>query len=143
MLPRNSLVNRSLVVLALAAIPLKADEPPRPLLQAEAVWVMRYDAKLDGQVTGKAEDGVRWALAVRNDRISGSLADHKPGDSTDYRIAGEVVSGKPPIVMLRQDGPKGLVCYYTGQRVEEGRVVGTWFDNRGKAGDFEMVIEKK
>jgi len=136
-------MRRALLALAVAGIPLRAEEPPRPLLPAEAVWVMRYDAKLDGQVTGKPEDSVRWAFTVRNDRVSGSLAGLKAGDPTDHRIAGEVVPGKPPIVMLRQDGPKGLVCYYTGQRVEEGRVVGTWFDNRGKAGDFEMVVEKK
>jgi hypothetical protein len=133
----------ALLILAIVACPLRADDPPKSLLPAEAVWIMRYDAKLDGQVNGKPEDAVRWAFTVRNDRISGSLAGLKVGDPSDHRVAGEVVPGKPPIVMLRQDGPKGLVCYYTGQRVEEGRVVGTWFDNRGKAGDFEMVIEKK
>jgi hypothetical protein len=103
---------------------------------------MRYDDKLDGEVTGKSADAVRWALTVRNDRISGSLAGLKAGDPSDHRIAGEIVAGKPAIIMLRQDGPRGLVCYYTGKRVEEGKVVGTWFDNRGKSGDFEMGIEK-
>ena len=129
---------------ALAAVaPAAAEDAPKPLLPAEAVWVMRYDAKLDGEVTGLPADAVRWAFTVRNDRVSGGLADLKPADPTDHRIAGEVVPGGPPIVLLRQDGPKGLVCYYTGRRVDADRVVGTWFDNRGKAGDFEMVVEKK
>ena len=132
-----------IVVLALIALPAPADDTPKPLLPGEAVWVMRYDAKLDGEVTGKPADAVRWAFTVRNDRVSGGLAGLKAGDPADHRIAGEVVPGRPPIVLLRQDGPKGLVCYYTGRLIEEGRVVGTWFDNRGKAGDFEMVIEKK
>jgi len=105
--------------------------------------LMRYDSKLDGEVTGKPADAVRWALTVRNDRISGSLADMKPGDPKDHRVAGEIVAGKPPIMLLRQDGPNGLVCYYTGRRVEAEKVVGTWFDNRGSAGDFEMTMEKK
>jgi hypothetical protein len=117
-------------------------EDPKPLLPAEAVWSMRYDDKLDGEVTGKPADAVRWMFTVRNDRIAGSLAGLKAGDPSDHRIAGEVVAGKPAIVMLRQDGPRGLVCYYTGKRVDEGKIVGTWFDNRGKSGDFEMVIEK-
>jgi hypothetical protein len=131
------------IVPALVALPARAEDAPKALLPAEAVWAMRYDARLDGEVTGKSADAVRWAFAVRNDRVSGGLAGLKPGDPTDHRIAGEVVPGGPPIVLLRQDGPKGLVCFYTGKRVEEGRVVGTWFDNRGKAGDFEMVVEAK
>ena len=56
---------------------------------------------------------------------------------------GEVVAGTPPIVSLRQDGPKGLVCYYTGKRTAADRIVGTWYDNRGSSGDFEFTIEKK
>ena len=130
-------------LLATLPLPLGADDRPKPLLPAEAVWVMRYDAKLDGEVTGKPDDAVRWAFAVRNDRVSSGLAGLRPGDPTDHRVAGEVVPGDPPIIWLRQDGPKGLVCYYTGRRVDAGRVVGTWFDNRGKAGDFEMAVEKK
>ena len=137
-----SLMYCSLVALVVVA-PTLADDPPKALLPAEAVWVMRYDAKLDGEVTGKPTDAVRWQFTVRNERVAGNLADRKPGDPADHRIAGEVAPGSPPIVMLRQDGPKGLVCYYTGKRVDEGRVVGTWFDNRGKSGDFELVIEKK
>ena len=120
-----------------------ADPVAKPLLPAEAVWVMRYDAELDGKVTGKVEDAVRWAFAVRNDRVSGSLAGLRAGDPTDHRLAGEIAPGSPPITTLRQDGPGSLVCYYTGKRIEPDRIVGTWFDNRGKSGDFEMVIEKK
>lgn len=138
-------MNRWLIRIAalILVAPAQADDASKPLLPAEAVWAMRYDARLDGEVTGKPADAVRWAFTVRNDRVAGGLAGLRAGDPTDHRIAGEVVPGTPPIVMLRQDGPKGLVCYYTGKRVEEGRVVGTWFDNRGKAGDFEMVVEKK
>ena len=136
----------SLAVIAIVLIQINtatSHDEPSVLLLREAVWSMRYDSKLDGEVTGNPADAVRWALTVRNDRISGSLADMKPGDPKDHRVAGEIVTGKPPILLLRQDGPNGLVCYYTGRRVEEGKVIGTWFDNRGSAGDFEMTIEKK
>ena len=133
----------AVVAILIVRIPsaISHDEPSAPLLR-EAVWSMRYDSKLDGEVTGKPADAVRWALTVRNDRISGSLAGMKPGDPADHRVAGEIVAGKPPIMLLRQDGPNGLVCYYTGRRVEESKVIGTWFDNRGSAGDFEMVLER-
>jgi hypothetical protein len=103
---------------------------------------MRYDSKLDGENTGKLADAVHWSLSVRNDRISGGLDGMKAGDAKDHRISGEVVPGKPSIVLLRQDGPGGLVCYYTGS-LEVGRLTGTWFDNRGGRGDFEVLLDKK
>ena len=118
-----------------------ADESP--LLPADAEWVMRYDDKLDGEVKDKSGTEVRWKLAVRNDRVSGRLAELKESDPADHRIGGEVTAGTPPVVALRQDGPKGLVCYYAGKRVAGDRIVGTWYDNRGAAGDFELTIEKK
>ncbi len=120
-----------------------ADEAPKALLPVEAVWVMRYDDKLDGELHAKPGGEVRWKLSVRNDRIAGSLAGMKEADPSDHHLAGEIVPGNPPIVSLRQDGPKGLVCYYTGKRVAADRIVGTWYDNRGAAGDFEFTPEKK
>jgi hypothetical protein len=118
----------------------------QPPLTPDGVWKMRYDAKLDGQVLAEAKGDVgevRWRCAVRNNRVSGSLAGLKENDPSDHRLAGEIVDGKPAILFLRQDGPRGLVCFYTGKRSESGSFVGTWFDNRGKSGDFELVIEPK
>lgn len=131
-----------LVILVLPK-PTVADEPPKPLLPPHAVWSMRYDSKLDGEVTGKPTDAVRWEFTVRNDRVTGGLAGLRPGDASDHRMTGEIVAGKPAILSLRQDGPKGLVCYYTGKQMDDSRYVGTWFDNRGSSGDFEMIVEKK
>lgn len=118
------------------------DAAPAPLLPTEGVWVMRYDDKLDGEVKAKAGDEVKWALSVRNDRISGGLAGKKAADPTDHRLSGEVVAGAPPLVRVRQDGPRGLVCYYVGRRVAADRIVGTWYDNRGGAGDFEWAPDR-
>jgi hypothetical protein len=120
-----------------------ADEAPSPLLPAEAVWVMHYDDKLDGELHAKPGGEVRWKLSVRNDRVAGSLADVKETDPKNHHLAGEIVAGNPPILSLRQDGPKGLTCFYTGKRVAADRITGTWFDNRGSAGDFELALEKK
>jgi hypothetical protein len=119
-----------------------AEDPPAPLIPTESVWVMRYDDKLDGEVKATPGGGVRWKLSARNDRLSGSLAGRRDADPTDHRLSGEVVAGQPPIVALRQDGPLGLVAYYTGKRVAVDRIVGTWYDNRGGSGDFEFTVEK-
>ncbi len=137
------LFSLTLIAACGAPRPAGADDPPAALLPAEAVWVMRYDDKLDGEVRAKPGGEVRWKFSVRNDRVSGSLAGMKESDPADHRLSGEVVAGKPPIVSLRQDGPKGLVCYYTGKRVAADRIVGTWYDNRGSSGDFELTPEKK
>lgn len=120
-----------------------AEEDTKPLLPAEGVWVMQYDDKIDGEVHAKPGDEVRWKLSVRNDRIAGSLAGKKDDDPANHRVSGEIVAGSPPIVSLRQDGPRGLVCYYTGKRVAADRIAGTWYDNRGGSGDFEFTLEKK
>lgn len=119
------------------------DEPPKPLLAQDGIWIMRYDSKLDGRLDDKSHGELRWKIAVRNNRISGGLAEAKEKDPSDHRLAGEIAAGKPPIVFMRQDGPKGLVCYYSGKLVAENRVAGTWFDNRGNSGDFNLGIERK
>ena len=119
------------------------DEPPKPLLAPAGIWIMRYDSKLDGKLDDNSHGEVRWKIAVRNNRISGGLAEAKEKDPSDHRLAGEIAVGKPPIAFMRQDGPRGLVCYYSGKLVAENRVAGTWFDNRGNSGDFELAVERK
>src|SRR6266851_3328391 len=103
----------SLTVVAVAAVgsfhlySAATLDAPKPILVQDAAWKMRYDSKLDGELSAKGDGEVRWKFAVRNNRISGSLADLKDGDPADHRLAGEIVEGEPPIVFLRQDGPKG------------------------------------
>jgi hypothetical protein len=129
-----------IVVLLFAGNAGFGDEPPG-LLPPDANWIMHYDSKLDGKLDGHGE--VRWKIAVRNNRMSGRLADAKEHEPSGHHLAGEIAAGRPPIVFLRQDGPKGLVCYYSGRRSAENQIAGTWFDNRGNSGDFELTIETK
>ena len=131
------------LITILACTTTQADEPIRPALSPDAVWVMKYDDKLDGEVKAKPGGEVRWRVAVRNGKVAGSLADAKANDPKDHRLAGEVSPGKPSIVSFRQDGPGGLVCVYAGRVVAADRIVGTWFDNRGGSGDFEVEAEKR
>jgi hypothetical protein len=123
-----------ITTLRLTAAPTEAAEP----LLANGVWVMRYDDKLDGKVEGKPESDVRWRLDVSKDKVTGSLDNGK-----GHSLSGEVVDGKPPVLFLRQEGPRGLVCFYTGKFAEKNRIFGTWFDNRGGSGDFDMRSESK
>ena len=46
-------------------------------------------------------------------------------------------------MVLCQEGPNGYVCRHVGRAGDDGRIVGTWFDNRGMSGDFELVPERK
>jgi hypothetical protein len=133
----------SAVVLSVIPTIGGADDIPKPALPSDSVWVMNYDDKLDGELKPKPGSEVRWRIAVRNERIFANLADKKQNDPDDHRISGEVVTGKPHIVSLRQDGPGGLVAFYTGRLVANNKMIGTWYDNRGGSGDFEMTVEKK
>jgi hypothetical protein len=140
-MPSRHLLAVALLLLTQTLV-LGGPEEPKPALPVEAVWVMKYDIKLNGELNAKPGGEVRWRISSRNDRLSGSLAEMKPGDPKDHKLSGEVVAGKTPLVNIRQDGPGGLTCFYTGKLVEN-RMVGTWYDNRGGGGDFEMSVEKK
>jgi hypothetical protein len=119
-----------------------ADDLPKLVMPSEATWVMKYDSSLDGEVKPKAGGEVRWRISVRNDKIAGSLAELKDDDIKNHRLGGEFVSGTPSIICIRQDGPNGLTCFYSGKLTPKG-IFGTWFDNRGGSGDFVMALEKK
>ena len=123
------LFSLSLLCLTSPAVCL-AEEP------TSGVWVMDYDSELDGDL--KAKGKVEWRVAFKNGRAVGSLASRDADDPKGHQLAGEVADGKTPILTLRQDGPNGLVCFYTGKRAEDGAYVGTWYDNRGGTGDFRF-----
>jgi hypothetical protein len=117
---------------------MRIDAKDEPLLPADAVWSFKYDLHLDGEVKGDVAE-ITWRLAVRNSRITGVPAVFTPGDpNTDHRLGGEIVPGKVPVLVLRQDGPGNYVCIYTCRLVADRFFLGTWFDNGGVAGDFEM-----
>ena len=128
-----------IITLSLLSQPTIAADQSTPLGNSHAVRVMRYDSKLDGQLKPKS-GVVKWRMSIRNNRVTGELATLPVGSSKQHQLSGEVASGKSPIVTLRQDGPNNLTCYYTGRLVSEGKIVGTWYDNRGGEGDFELSV---
>ena len=108
-----------------------ASENAKPLLPASAVWTMRWDLALDGELKNASEiQGHK--LTVRNNRIVMNAGE----------IIGEIVDGKFPIVTLRQDHARGFIAFYIGKRTMEGHIEGTWFNTFGQSGDFDLILEK-
>ncbi len=65
-------------------------------------------------------------------------------------ISGEVISGEPAVVTIRQDRADdvlgagslvrsgGMTVTYLGKVVADGKVIGTFLDNRGGSGDWSL-----
>lgn len=135
----------ALVVLALFRLPASAQQPGETLLPKHAVWNYKSDRMLDGKLGADAAGGP-YQITVVNNRITMRPTD--PDWVNQVLFTGEIVpgiEGKAPAVFLRQDNQdiKGYVSFHSGQLVEKGRIVGTWFNNRGESGDFELVFEKE
>src|SRR5262249_49935483 len=87
----------------------------KPLLPPDAVWIFRWDTKIDG-VLRKPETHT-MKMSVRNNNITGSMSD----DSS--RWSGEIVAGKSVAVTLTQRGQKGYVAFHAGKVVKAGHIV--------------------
>jgi hypothetical protein len=125
------------------AEPLPLPAEPLPALPVEAVWRVRYDVVLDGEIRGDA-GLLNLRLTIHNKRVHGvPAATHKDDLWADHRVSGELTDGSVQVLFLRQDGPKNYTGYYTARRVNEGRFLGTWIDNQGSSGDFDMVQLKQ
>jgi len=118
------------------------DGPAEKRLLPDGIWRIRYDRKLDGKLSDDEPIAGRWQFTVINNQITGISA--KPEERKLNRSSGEIVPGKPPIVFWRMDslGVKGYVWFSCGRLVEEGKIVGTWYDTNGASGDFEFVFER-
>jgi hypothetical protein len=115
----------------------------KPLLPDNVVWLIRYDYVLDGVLRGEVSES-RWRFEVHDNHITGTPISDKEGNPEEqHRITGEVVDGRVPLLSLRQAGLTGYVCFTSGRRVGAERFAGTWYDNAGWAGDFEMMRDNK
>ncbi len=135
------------------ASPQPAPPPPQPIvgragvrfLTSNAVWVFRHDTELSGGLGAHGQ--AFWRLAVRSNRILGGPDAPRETAYENHHISGEIsgggAAGDTPVVSLRQEGPNGYVSLHVGRANDDGRIVGTWFDNRGMSGDFELVPEHK
>jgi hypothetical protein len=122
-----------LICCGLSSSPAGGQGAVKELLPAQATWTHRWDAILDGKLKDPKEADIE--MSVRNNRITGKGAQ-------DGRWTGEIVPGKVPVVMIRQDGP-GFTVFSCGKLVKEGHIVGTSYSTKGGSGDFELVLKKK
>ena len=130
------------VFLLQLALPLE-NASSQENLRDDAVWELRYDEKLDGRLHDVNENKPRWRVVVVNKQIFGALADGQAYTAI-HRITGEISKNgvkSPTVVSFQQvsQKPAGYKSWYSGF-YENGKIVGTWFDTRGKKGDFEFVI---
>jgi hypothetical protein len=123
-----------LIPAAALLLPVRAQDPSKQVLPADATWKHRWDYRLDGEL--KEPHQTTLELSVRNNHITGR-------HDARGRWAGEIVPGKVPVVMLRQDSDPGFVVFYCGKLVEKGRIVGTFYNTAGESGDFEIVLERE
>jgi hypothetical protein len=117
---------------------------PAAAFPADATWVLRSDRKLDGRVDESRQED-RITLRAKGDVVAGEYVGQKAqGKENGSRFGGEVTHAPAgtPLLTLRQTD-KWYAATYAGRLVGEGRVVGCWFDSDGRAGDFELVVERK
>ena len=108
--------------------------------QTVQVWKLTHDLKLDGALAD-AMPAQYWKVTAEKKRLTATaLLPHE--HLADHAMSGEWIDGKTFIVNLRQDSRKGYSSLMIGKQVEEGHVVGTWFDNQGRSGDFTFSIIK-
>jgi len=134
-----------LAFLALDPFSVRAQPPEHSLLPRHAIWNYKCDRTVDGKLGDDATGGP-YHVTVINNHITMRPTD--PDWENKVVLTGEIVpgiEGKPPAFFLRQDNHdiKGYVSFHNGQLVERGRIVGTWFNNRGESGDYELVFDKE
>ena len=113
---------------------------PSPTISG--VWESRIDRSLDGKV--KEASTTRWTITSKNNRLSGRAA-AKPDDKNASPIlVGELVSGTPFLVTVREDDQQGVTRIFTGKLVAPKQITGTYTDNRGNTGDWilSMIAER-
>jgi hypothetical protein len=111
------------------------------LLPKHSIWKLRYDNTLDGKLENPSETQVRFS--VINNRVIGKSLDQTWQAKTQY--SGEIAFGKHALVVLRQDNDENnYTCIWSGRFHDKGRrIVGTFHDNHGTSGDFEMIFERE
>ncbi|MEQ8785340.1 MAG: hypothetical protein RIC55_03540 [Pirellulaceae bacterium] len=130
----------------------EAEQPPRPFdLRGEwiavdlppafpesAVWKAELDSKLDGQL--EATTSQTLVLDSASGRIIGRPRDRGRERAEHSLFTGQVIVGSPPVVSLRQDEQSGYTAVYSGRLVAKGRIVGSYVDNQGAAGDWSLTL---
>lgn len=125
---------------ALPRTPLPAAPQPDPDLPWEADWDFRRDTKLDGKV-GNGAGEYRLRLYDCGQGWNGRTFWK---ERAEFDLTAEVTrpANGGTVVLLRVQDNAGCVLY-VGSRGKDGVYTGTWHDNRGNAGDWDMKLWKE
>lgn len=108
-------------------------------LPERGIWEMEYDVVLDGRLEETRTHAL--VLSTANVRIMGHYENHfADGQDNDSIFTGSLLTGPVPIVTLQQDDRPHYTAFYSGRLVEPGRVVGSYADNHGHAGDWALTL---
>lgn len=147
---RTTAVSLGILLFAVAAIPSGASfrgQPAKvaaPRLPEDAKWLLHRDFKIDGKLEDAQE--TRLHLKGKGNQLSGYYVDKKAlgvVNETAYTL--EVVTREKPLLILRgehKDTESTYVIIHAGHLVGENHYRGTWHDNAGNAGDFELKVSK-
>src|SRR2546423_614741 len=125
-----------------AGRPLRAREEPKTPQSADAgvVWELKYDRELNGRLDGDTRGGDLKLTAKKNVITAApSGGDLTRGD----KWSGLFIVGRVTLIQLREDGLNGYARVLSGKQVNHGPFLGTWHDNDGGSGDFELTLKKK
>jgi hypothetical protein len=124
--------------------PIAIAEEREPLMPGAARGKLRY-ASGDLDSTGGTVEDYRFTPLERN-RFAGRV----PGAKGRSFITAEIVPGalkSPcPLIVLQMRTPvlkganPGHAAIFVGKRVRWGRYEGTWYNNQGDSGQFELVL---
>ena len=107
-------------------------------------WTLRRDYKIDGQLNDAPRDTITLAVVreSRNkNRLLGSFRGNKDGTGkpNDSIFTGETIAREGDLLILRQVLPvTQFVGIHVGHRVSPTEFRGTWHDNAGQSGDFDL-----
>jgi len=130
-----------------AADVLQVSRVPSPV---DAKWDLIRDFKIDGKLEETENNMLQ--LKTQGNRLVGHFLDKKAAGKVNESIfSGEVATREKPLLILRQDGKfhksfpghELYVAIYTGHLVAANHYRGTWHDNAGGSGEFELKVSKQ
>ena len=115
-------------------------------MPSDREWTLRRDYKIDAQLNDAPQDTVTLTVVreSRNkNRLLGSFSGNKDGTGkpNDSIFTGETTAREGNLLILRQELPvTQFVGIHVGHRVSANEFRGTWHDNAGQSGDFDLKL---
>jgi hypothetical protein len=119
------------------------DRAEAPRLPEDAKWDLMRDFTSDGKLQDAQSTPVQ--LKGKGSQLSGHFVDKKAlGEDNDSTFTGEAVTREKSLILRQEHKVKDgtYVAIHVGHLVGENHYRGTWYDNAGGSGDFELKVIK-